>query len=281
MGEHWPAAHAARRNRRPTPDGADAEDAATDAQVSTFLTEHTEALRPELVAVWCALFAKDVKAGGSRHTSMNSKLAGAMKEARAGLIDAQSAADALEGLFLDAVSKAPKGKQGASRSGAIARNEWAGLLSWAIAQAQAADLDEVRARVAEKVPNPGPTLTKVDAPPCDLDTTHAVFARWLGEAHDLDVLDAVLAAAAVEQIDGDPVWLMVVSGSGAAKTETVAPLAAAGAYVTSTISSEGALLSGTSRKERTATATGGLLRKIGSTGVLVIKDVTSVLSIEP
>jgi hypothetical protein len=114
--------------------------------------------------------------------------------------------------------------------------------------------------------------------PCDLDTAHAVFTRWLGKAYDLDVLDTVLAAAAVEQLDGDPIWLLVVSGSGAAKTETVAPLAAAGAYVTSTISSEGALLSGTSRKERSKDATGGLLRKIGSTGVLVIKDVTSVLS---
>ena len=52
----------------------------------------------------------------------------------------------------------------------------------------------------------------------------------------------------------------------------------AGAHVTSTIASEGALLSATPRRERNKKATGGLLRKIGDRGVLVIKDVTSILS---
>ncbi len=117
-------------------------------------------------------------------------------------------------------------------------------------------------------------------PVIGLGAVHKVFRRWLGDEYDTDVLDAVLCAAAVEQLGGDPTWLLVVSGSGAAKTETVAPLAAAGATVTSTISSEGALLSGTSRKERSKNATGGLLRKIGPTGVLVIKDVTSLLSMD-
>jgi hypothetical protein len=135
------------------PDAADAQDAATDAQVTAFLAEHTEATRPTLINVWCSMFGRDVDAGGSRHQSMVSKLAGAMKEARAGYFPAQLAADTLEGLFLDAVAQEPKGKQGAARSGAIARNEYAGLLSWAVAQALAADLDEVRARVADKVPS--------------------------------------------------------------------------------------------------------------------------------
>ncbi len=107
---------------------------------------------------------------------------------------------------------------------------------------------------------------------------HRVFVRWLGDSYDLMALDAVLAAAAVERLDGDPVWLLVVSGSGNAKTETVTALAGAGAHVTSTVTSEGALLSATSRKEAAKDATGGLLRKIGESGVLVIKDVTSILS---
>lgn len=107
---------------------------------------------------------------------------------------------------------------------------------------------------------------------------HQTFAKWLGEEYDLDALNAVLATAAVERLDGDPLWLLVVSGSGNAKTETVQALAGAGALVTSTISSPGALLSATSKKERTEDATGGLLRKIGDRGVLVIKDVTSILS---
>lgn len=111
-----------------------------------------------------------------------------------------------------------------------------------------------------------------------IEAAHAVFSRWLGDEYDLIALDAVLAAAAVEQLDGDPVWLLLVSGSGNAKTETVAALAGARATVTSTITSEGALLSASSSKEKVKDSTGGLLRKMGARGVLVIKDVTSILS---
>lgn len=113
----------------------------------------------------------------------------------------------------------------------------------------------------------------------ELDDVHEVFTRWLGKSYDLDVLDALLAATAAGLVlDGDPTNLLVVGGSGAAKTETVSPLAAAGAIVTSTISSEGASLSGTSARETSSRATGGLLRKVGDRGVLVLKDFTSILS---
>ena len=110
-----------------------------------------------------------------------------------------------------------------------------------------------------------------------LAEVEAVFARWLGDKYDLGVLAAVLACAAAEKLTGDPPWLMVVSGPGAAKTETVAALAGAGGHVTSTITSEGALLSATSQRERSRDASGGLLPRIGERGLLVIKDVTSVL----
>ena len=117
------------------------------------------------------------------------------------------------------------------------------------------------------------------APPGEaLGKAHAVFTRWLGSEYDLDALDAVLAAAAVERLDGDPVWLLLISGSGNAKTETVQALDGIGATVTSTITSPGALLSATAQRERSKDATGGLLRKLGDRGVLVVKDVTSILS---
>lgn len=111
-----------------------------------------------------------------------------------------------------------------------------------------------------------------------LTETRALFHRWLGADYDTGALDAVLSTAAAERLQGDPCWLLVVSGSGAAKTETVMPLAGAGAVIVSTISGEAALLSGTSEKERSKDATGGLLRKIGSDGLLVIKDFTSIIS---
>ncbi len=109
-------------------------------------------------------------------------------------------------------------------------------------------------------------------------TVRKLFRRWFGEKYDLEALDAVLAVAAAERLTGDPCWLLVVSGSGAAKTESVMPLQGAGAHVVSTISGEAALLSGTPDKERAAGATGGLLREIGKRGLLVVKDFTSILS---
>src|SRR5215207_5817300 len=114
--------------------------------------------------------------------------------------------------------------------------------------------------------------------PISVAEAHAVFQRWLGDDYDTDALDIVLATAASEQLDGDPPWLLLISGSGNAKTETVGALAGAGALVTSTITSEGALLSATAKRERAEDATGGLLRKLGHRGLLVIKDVTSILS---
>ncbi len=119
-----------------------------------------------------------------------------------------------------------------------------------------------------------------DASPCTLTEAHAVARRWLGDEYDLDALDAVLATAAAERLAGDPLWLLLISGSGNAKTETVQAFGAAGAHVTSTITSVGALLSASPRKEKAKDATGGLLRKVGDSGVIVIKDVTSILSMD-
>jgi hypothetical protein len=120
------------------------------------------------------------------------------------------------------------------------------------------------------------------AQPIALTEAHATFARWFGDDYDTEALDAMLAAVAVERFDdgSDPLWLLIVSGPGAAKTETVQALDGVGATVTSVIASEAALLSATPRRERAKDATGGLLCKLGGRGVLVIKDVTSILSID-
>lgn len=114
--------------------------------------------------------------------------------------------------------------------------------------------------------------------PVALDQVHKVFTHWLGDDYDAGTLDAMLATVAAERLTGDPLWLLIVSGSGNAKTETVQALDGIGATVTSTLTSDAALLSGTPNRERTKDATGGLLRKIGDRGVLVVKDVTSVLT---
>lgn len=116
--------------------------------------------------------------------------------------------------------------------------------------------------------------------PVSLAACHETFQGWLGVDYDLQALNAVLATAVIERMDGDPAWLWLISGSGNAKTETVQALAGAGAYVLSSIASEGALLSATSRGERSSDATGGLLHEIGENGILVLKDGTSMLSMD-
>ena len=116
------------------------------------------------------------------------------------------------------------------------------------------------------------------ANPHTLSEVHRVFHRWFGQTYDLDALDIVLSAGASERLDGDPVWLMLVAGSGNTKTETVQSLVGAGAVVTSTITSDGALLSGSPKREKATDATGGLLRRLGARGLLVIKDMTSILA---
>ena len=119
---------------------------------------------------------------------------------------------------------------------------------------------------------------KSEPPRYTLDDAQAVYRKWFGPKSDIDALKVTCAVAASEQLDGDPAWLLLISGPGALKTETAIALAGVGGHVISTIASEGALLSATPKKDKSKTATGGLLRKIGERGILVIKDVTSILS---
>jgi hypothetical protein len=71
-----------------------------------------------------------------------------------------------------------------------------------------------------------------------LEELHDTFRKWLGDGYDSEAMTAVLAAAAVERLDGDPLWLFLISGSGNAKTEMVQPLTGAGGIMTSTIQRE-------------------------------------------
>lgn len=142
-------------------------------------------------------------------------------------------------------------------------------------RAELADL--VEKRILEEPLEPWAPITKGDIR-AQLHATLAAYRKNLGGEYDLDVATIMLATAAVEKLDGDPAWLLIVGGSGSAKTETGMPLKGAGARIVSTIASEGALLSATSKGERTKEATGGLLREMGERGMIFIKDFTSIMS---
>jgi hypothetical protein len=135
------------------PEATEAADAATDAQVSAFLAEYRRAERPELLDIQIQAWQKKIKRGESRHSTVMGHLTGAMKEARAGLVDAQLAADTFQSVFEPAVMADPVGpKQSKARSLAEARDEWRGILAWAVAQAIASDPDETRARAEKEAP---------------------------------------------------------------------------------------------------------------------------------
>jgi hypothetical protein len=104
---------------------------------------------------------------------------------------------------------------------------------------------------------------RVPVPPMTLAQVEQVHAKWLGD-HDLVPLRTVLAAVTANLIMGsnEPVWIMVVGGSGFGKTETIAPLSALPlVHMASSISSEGALLSATPKRDKTKGATGACSRR--------------------
>jgi hypothetical protein len=188
--------------------------------------------------------------------------------------------------LMDATT-APKDERWLARKGEIPRLVDSAIAKYGKSPRSSSEPEAEPAPAQERQESkPAPARPKAkSSPTTGLTTAHNVFRKWLGEGYDINVLDAVLATAASERLSGDPLWLLVISGPGNAKTETVQALGGAGATITSTIASEGALLSATrqqGKSKRAANspqgATGGLLRKLGDRGILIIKDVTSILS---
>lgn len=97
---------------------------------------------------------------------------------------------------------------------------------------------------------------------------------------DPGVFETVFAAYAANQIEGCPVWLMVVGGPSSGKTEAIVSLLTSPHVISCSTLTEAALLSGTSGKDWKLGATGGLLRQINQFGILLLKDFTSALSMK-
>ena len=122
--------------------------------------------RPELLDIQLGAWQKKIAAGASRHGTVMGHITGAMKEARAGLGDAQLAADTFESIFLPAVMREPIGpKQNKARGLAEARDEWRGILAWAVAQGMASDPAETLARVEEEVPPAVIEMAEIETSP--------------------------------------------------------------------------------------------------------------------
>ena len=107
-------------------------------------------------------------------------------------------------------------------------------------------------------------------------TTLELFRRWL-HLPDSDVVITALAAVAANRMTGDPVWLLIVGPPGGGKTEILQAVASLPDVTRAGVLTEASLLSGTPKKEA-AGSKGGLLREIGPSGILTLKDFGSILS---
>jgi hypothetical protein len=160
-------------------------DAASDVEIAAFAARHTAASRPGLLDGWKKALGNHFAMHSSRHQSTVTVLVGALKEARAGYLSAQVAVDAIGPLFVAEVGKPPGSKhQNAARNGTVAASEFRGILAWAVGQANAADLDEVRARVDAQMPDNNAWMYNVNG---QVRNTHADFwsaTETLGRVRD-------------------------------------------------------------------------------------------------
>lgn len=194
------------------PDGSPSEGAATGDQVTAFLDEHTGNTRPEVLNAWRVIWGGKMTRHESRHDSMPSLAAGAMKEARAGYCPARDAAQLLGRLFIkDAVRPGVGSRQGAARTPAAAVREFADILAWAVGQAQAADLDATRARTEERMPaRVAEVSAVVITPATDTEAAGQLDARPV-------MLDKLLSRSALRDLpDPEPLVENVLDQGGVA-----------------------------------------------------------------
>lgn len=112
-----------------------------------------------------------------------------------------------------------------------------------------------------------------------IDRVIRLFREWL-YLPDPGPVQIVMGALVANYLPGHPVWLLLVAPPGGGKTEILLPLSGLPrVHLVSTLT-EASLLSGTPNRERDKNSKGGLLRSVGSFGVIVLKDFTSVLSMD-
>ncbi|HOZ18295.1 MAG TPA: hypothetical protein PLF04_08180 [Candidatus Fermentibacter daniensis] len=100
----------------------------------------------------------------------------------------------------------------------------------------------------------------------------------LYQVKDTFLPETVVAAYLANMLPGEPIWMIVVGPASSGKTATLDLIRGLDSIHEVSALTEAALLSGTPTKERGAEATGGLLCQIGSFGIILCKDFTTILS---
>ena len=171
------------------PESTNPEDTATDTQITTFFNSHTENLKPEaLTGLINALTAK-LAAGHSCHMSTLGILTDAMAEAAAGYYDARTATRKLYQPYLHTVTTGTS--TGRILTKTEARTSYAGIVAWAIGQAEH-NTDKARQRVTTKYP---PPVIDITPPPGGtLEQLEQDF--WTARPHHQLIYQAALSRMA-------------------------------------------------------------------------------------
>lgn len=242
-------------------DAQASEDAATDAQVAAFTTGHVKGSRPRLLAGPVRRFGKLVSEGQSRHESAVASTVWAAKEARAGFYPAHMAFMAIGEAFRQALNGTP---------GRNPAEEYQAIIAWSVGQANAADLDEVQ-RIAER--NDARQFSPASGALTHLAAFIDELRTWLDLPDPAHVL-LTLAAAATRDLDGEPVWLLLVAVPSSGKTETVRLLDKRADGHLNEVSAAG-LLGWSKGKEAKPS---GVLSRIGDRGLVTFGDLSSLLA---
>ncbi len=112
-----------------------------------------------------------------------------------------------------------------------------------------------------------------------LATVIDTYRNWL-HFPDPAPIFASLGVAAGHRLPGPPVWLMLVGQASCGKTEVINSFLGLPNMVSASTVTEAALLSGSGKKDRDHASTGGLMREIGDSGIMLLKDFTSVLRMD-
>lgn len=177
------------------PDSAEAVDAATDAEVREFRERHIEARAPCLLSAVLKGFQRELRNGGSRHDAMVTAACWAARESRAGAYSATVAFHRLSAAFVEALAT-PRSGSSRTATRSMARHEFAGIAAWAVAQANAADIDDVRRKIEQRIPDYD--VSPPDEPPedewADADGEHSGDPWPADEAAGRRVYDHEVAA---------------------------------------------------------------------------------------
>jgi len=116
-------------------------------------------------------------------------------------------------------------------------------------------------------------------PDSPLATVVDTYRNWL-HFPDPAPIFAALGVAAGHMLPGSPVWLMLVGQASCGKTEVINSLLGLPNTISASTVSEASLLSGSGKKDRDSQSTGGIMREIGPSGILLLKDFTSILRMD-